>query len=177
MASTTRGCYERIERGLCQGLNERLDMPPTFARRAGQSLHPDAGGLQPAGGRANKAENPDVVYYRRKFASGAGGAAVRSVVVPFSLGLPRGRAIHQQDRGPRRMAGPATVTAGQVRHQGRRAVRQCHHQPAGHEGPGVSTANVRFHLAGLVRHHDPSAAFRRQGASTWSLRPCLPWPC
>ena len=24
------GCYERIERGLCQGLNERLDMPPTL---------------------------------------------------------------------------------------------------------------------------------------------------
>ncbi|WP_432212893.1 T6SS effector phospholipase Tle3 domain-containing protein, partial [Pseudomonas aeruginosa] len=34
-----------------------------------------------------KAENPDAVYYRRKFASGAGGAAVRSVIVPFYWGF------------------------------------------------------------------------------------------
>lgn len=81
------GCYERIERGLCQGLNERLDMPPTLP--GGQA---NPGYLTPAGyslpaDDEGKAENPDVVYYRRKFASGAGGAAVRSVVVPFYWGF------------------------------------------------------------------------------------------
>lgn len=81
------GCYERIERGLCQGLNERLDMPPTLP--GGQA---NPGYLTPAGyslpaDDEGKAENPDVVYYRRKFASGAGGAAVRSVVVPFCWGF------------------------------------------------------------------------------------------
>ena len=38
------GCYERIERGLCQGLNERLDMPPTLP--GGQA---NPGYLTPAG--------------------------------------------------------------------------------------------------------------------------------
>lgn len=81
------GCYERIERGLCQGLNERLDMPPTLP--GGQA---NPGYLTPAGyslpaDDEGKAENPDAVYYRRKFASGAGGAAVRSVVVPFYWGF------------------------------------------------------------------------------------------
>lgn len=81
------GCYERIERGLCQGLNERLDMPPTLPNGASNpgylipasySRPPDDGG---------RAENPDAVYYRRKFAAGLDGKSTRSVVVPFYWGF------------------------------------------------------------------------------------------
>ena len=81
------GCYERIERGLCQGLNERLDMPPTLPNGmsnpgylipASYSLPSDDGG---------QAENPDAVYYRRKFSAGSGGKSTRSVVVPFYWGF------------------------------------------------------------------------------------------
>ncbi|MFJ7141383.1 DUF3274 domain-containing protein [Pseudomonas protegens] len=77
------GCYERIERGLCAGLNERLDMPsvlpngvssPGFLRPAGYSLPEDDDG---------KATNPDAVYYRRKFSA----ADTRSVVIPFYWGF------------------------------------------------------------------------------------------
>ncbi|NBF08075.1 T6SS effector phospholipase Tle3 domain-containing protein [Pseudomonas sp. Fl4BN1] len=81
------GCYERIERGLCAGLNERLDMPsvlpngmsnPGFLRSASYSLPEDDGG---------KASNPDAVYYRRKFSAAANGADTRSVVIPFYWGF------------------------------------------------------------------------------------------
>ncbi|NBF06972.1 hypothetical protein GV819_32420, partial [Pseudomonas sp. Fl5BN2] len=81
------GCYERIERGLCQGLNERLDMPsvlpngvssPGFLRPASYSLPEDDDG---------KATNPDAVYYRRKFSAAANGADTRSVVIPFYWGF------------------------------------------------------------------------------------------
>ncbi|WP_053152353.1 T6SS effector phospholipase Tle3 domain-containing protein [Pseudomonas protegens] len=81
------GCYERIERGLCEGLNERLDMSPTLPngvsnpgllRPAGYSLPEDDDG---------KASNPDAVYYRRKFGASANGADSRSVVIPFYWGF------------------------------------------------------------------------------------------
>ncbi|WP_210712073.1 DUF3274 domain-containing protein [Pseudomonas sp. MWU349] len=81
------GCYERIERGLCQGLNERLDMSPTlpngvsnpgWLRPASYSLPEDDDG---------KASNPDAVYYRRKFGVSAHGADSRSVVIPFYWGF------------------------------------------------------------------------------------------
>lgn len=81
------GCYERIERGLCEGLNERLDMSPTLPnglsnpglmRPAGYSLPEDDDG---------KASNPDAVYYRRKFGASANGADSRSLVIPFYWGF------------------------------------------------------------------------------------------
>jgi len=81
------GCYERIERGLCQGLNERLDMPevlpngasnPGFLRSATYSLPKDDDG---------KATNPDAVYYRRKFSASSDGKAIRSMVIPFYWGF------------------------------------------------------------------------------------------
>lgn len=81
------GCYERIERGLCQGLNERLDMPaqlpngasnPGFFQSASYSLPEDDDG---------KADNPDAVYYRRKFSTTGNGSTPRSVVIPFYWGF------------------------------------------------------------------------------------------
>lgn len=81
------GCYERIERGLCQGLNERLDMPrtlpdgannPGFLTPATYSLPADDDGA---------ATNPDAVYYRRKFNGGSDAGATHSVVIPFYWGF------------------------------------------------------------------------------------------
>lgn len=81
------GCYERIERGLCQGLNERLDMPetlpggmnnPGYLKAAGYSLPSDDSG---------KATNPDAMYYRRKFSASGDGSSTRSVVIPFYWGF------------------------------------------------------------------------------------------
>jgi len=81
------GCYSRIESGLCQGLNERLDMPetlpggmnnPGYLRAAGYSLPSDDSG---------KATNPDAMYYRRKFSAADNGNSTRSVVIPFYWGF------------------------------------------------------------------------------------------
>lgn len=81
------GCYERIERGLCQGLNERLDMPrtlpngannPGFLLPASYSLPSDDDG---------KALNPDAVYFRRKSGASSEGCQPRSVVIPFYWGF------------------------------------------------------------------------------------------
>ena len=81
------GCYERIERGLCQGLNERLDMPetlpggmsnPGYLKGAGYSLPSDDSG---------KATDPDAMYYRRKFSASSDGSSTRSVVIPFYWGF------------------------------------------------------------------------------------------
>ncbi len=81
------GCYSRIESGLCQGLNERLDMPetlpggmnnPGYLRAAGYSLPSDDSG---------KATNPDAMYYRRKFSAADNGNPTRSVVIPFYWGF------------------------------------------------------------------------------------------
>ena len=80
------GCYARIESGLCQGLNERLDMPetlpggmnnPGYMRSAGYSLPSDDSG---------KATNPDAMYYRRKFNAADDAKPTRSVVIPFYWG-------------------------------------------------------------------------------------------
>ncbi|WP_426247963.1 T6SS effector phospholipase Tle3 domain-containing protein [Pseudomonas sp. TWR3-1-1] len=81
------GCYARIESGLCQGLNERLDMPetlpggmnnPGYMRSAGYSLPSDDSG---------KATNPDAMYYRRKFNAADDAKPTRSVVIPFYWGF------------------------------------------------------------------------------------------
>lgn len=81
------GCYARIESGLCQGLNERLDMPetlpggmnnPGYMRSAGYSLPSDDSG---------KATNPDAMYYRRKFTAADDAKPTRSVVIPFYWGF------------------------------------------------------------------------------------------
>lgn len=78
------GCYARIESGLCQGLNERLDMPetlpggmnnPGYMRSAGYSLPSDDSG---------KATNPDAMYYRRKFNAADDAKPTRSVVIRFT---------------------------------------------------------------------------------------------
>lgn len=81
------GCYARIESGLCQGLNERLDMPetlpggmnnPGYMRSAGYTLPSDDSG---------KATNPDAMYYRRKFNAADDAKPTRSVVIPFYWGF------------------------------------------------------------------------------------------
>ncbi|MEB0226576.1 effector protein Tle3 domain-containing protein [Pseudomonas sp. 10S4] len=81
------GCYERVERGLCQGLNERLDMPRTLPNGAN-----NPGFLMPAtyslpADDDGKATNPDAVYYRRNFGASSNGCQPRSVVIPFYWGF------------------------------------------------------------------------------------------
>ncbi|KAF1068069.1 MAG: hypothetical protein GAK45_01478 [Pseudomonas citronellolis] len=81
------GCYERLERGICQGLNERLDMPANLPN--GQS---NPGYLTPASyslpaDDQGKAQDPDAVYYRRRFSAASDGKSVRSVIVPFYWGF------------------------------------------------------------------------------------------
>ncbi|KAF1071336.1 MAG: hypothetical protein GAK45_00536 [Pseudomonas citronellolis] len=51
---------------------------PGFLIPAGYSLPSDDNG---------QAENPDAVYYRRKFSAGSDGKPARSVVVPFYWGF------------------------------------------------------------------------------------------
>lgn len=115
------GCYERIERGLCQGLNERLDMPPTLPNGmsnpgylipASYSLPSDDDG---------KAQNPDAVYYRRKFSAGSDGKSTRSVIVPFYWGFREEEAYIQKtephgewlDRNGNRLDKAGTKEGGQ----------------------------------------------------------------
>lgn len=115
------GCYERIERGLCQGLNERLDMPPTLPN--GMS---NPGYLVPASYSLpsdddGKAENPDAVYYRRKFSAGSDGKSTRSVIVPFYWGFREEEAYIQKtephgewlDRNGNRLDKAGTKEGGQ----------------------------------------------------------------
>lgn len=49
------GCYERIERGLCQGLNERLGMEPEVSTRRGVR---NPGYLEPAPRRRWQSDQP-----------------------------------------------------------------------------------------------------------------------
>ena len=138
-------------------------MPPTLP--GGQA---NPGYLTPAGyslpaDDEGKAENPDAVYWR-KFASGAGGAAVRSVVVPFYWGFRE----EEQYINKTAAHGEWLDRNGnwrQVRHQGRRAVRQCHHQPAGHVGQGFNGKLFGFisldWFGGTMTHPLFSAAGRK----------------
>ncbi len=81
------GCYERIERGLCQGLNERLDMPQTLPNGATNPGYLISAGYSLPSDDDGKATNPDAVYYRRKFSASSDGGAIRSVVIPFYWGF------------------------------------------------------------------------------------------
>ena len=83
------GCYERIERGLCQGLNERLGMEPEVTGSKGVR---NPGYLEPSGYSLpndddGQATNPDAMYYRRKFGASSNGGTTRSVVIPFYWGF------------------------------------------------------------------------------------------
>ena len=83
------GSYERIERGLCQGLNERLDMGKEIPTRKGVR---NPGYLEPSGYSLpgdddGQATNPDAMYYRRKFSATRDGGPTRSVVIPFYWGF------------------------------------------------------------------------------------------
>lgn len=80
------GVYASIEQGLCEGLNERLDLAfqPDGA--------PGSGRLEPATYTSpaddyGVASNPDAVYYRRRFSDSSDGRAARSVVIPFYWGF------------------------------------------------------------------------------------------
>lgn len=80
------GVYASIEQGLCDGLNERLDL----AEQPDGS--PGAGRLYAAtytspGDDGGAASNPDAVYYRRRFSEAANGVPARSVVIPFYWGF------------------------------------------------------------------------------------------
>ncbi|RJG10087.1 DUF3274 domain-containing protein [Pseudomonas cavernicola] len=81
------GCYERIERGLCQGLNERLDMPQTLPNGASNPGYLMSAGYSLPTDDDGKASNPDAVYYRRKFSASSDGGSTRSVVIPFYWGF------------------------------------------------------------------------------------------
>ncbi|MBB4866993.1 hypothetical protein HNP46_005901 [Pseudomonas nitritireducens] len=81
------GCYERLERGLCQGLNERLDIPATLPNGQGNPGYLIPASYSVPSDDQGKAENPDAVYYRRKFSAGSDGKSTRSVVVPFYWGF------------------------------------------------------------------------------------------
>ncbi|WP_273828842.1 T6SS effector phospholipase Tle3 domain-containing protein [Pseudomonas sp. SBT1-2] len=81
------GCYERIERGLCQGLNERLDMPQTLPNGASNPGYLTSAGYSLPTDDDSKATNPDAVYYRRKFGASGTGGSTRSVVIPFYWGF------------------------------------------------------------------------------------------
>ncbi|APC19548.1 hypothetical protein BLL42_27920 (plasmid) [Pseudomonas frederiksbergensis] len=90
------GCYARIEQGLCEGLNERLDMPRTFPNGAN-----NPGYLLPASYTApadddGEAKNPDAVYFRRKAGASSNGCQPRSVVVPFYWGFREEEAFIQK---------------------------------------------------------------------------------
>ncbi|APC19549.1 hypothetical protein BLL42_27930 (plasmid) [Pseudomonas frederiksbergensis] len=115
------GCYERIEAGLCQGLNERLDLWPNLPNGM---VNP--GYLKPAqytspSDDGGKAPNPDAVYYRRKFGASSTGGATRSVVIPFYWGFreeeahinktePHGEWL---DRNKNRLDKAGTIEGGQ----------------------------------------------------------------
>lgn len=81
------GCYERIERGLCLGLNERLDMPQTLPNGASNPGYLTSAGYSLPIDDDGKATNPDAVYYRRKFGASDTGGSTRSVVIPFYWGF------------------------------------------------------------------------------------------
>lgn len=81
------GCYERIERGLCQGLNERLDMPRTLPNGANNPGYMMPASYSLPSDDDGTAINPDAVYFRRKFGASSDGCQPRSVVVPFYWGF------------------------------------------------------------------------------------------
>ncbi|WP_350615356.1 DUF3274 domain-containing protein [Pseudomonas sp. HY7a-MNA-CIBAN-0227] len=81
------GCYERIERGLCKGLNERLDLSPTLPNGASNPGYLTSAGYSEPKDDNGKATNPDAMYYRRKFGASSNGGTNRSVVVPFYWGF------------------------------------------------------------------------------------------
>ena len=78
--------YASIERGLCAGLSDRLDLgfKPDGS--------PGAGRLEPASYTSpvddyGVSSNPDAVYYRRRFSDSPDGRGARSVVIPFYWGF------------------------------------------------------------------------------------------
>ncbi|MFW9080591.1 T6SS effector phospholipase Tle3 domain-containing protein [Pseudomonas sp. P2757] len=115
------GCYARIEQGLCEGLNERLDMPRTFPNGAN-----NPGYLLPASYTTpadddGEAKNPDAVYFRRKAGASSNGCQPRSVVVPFYWGFREEEAFIQKteahgqwlDRDGNRLDKAGTKEGGQ----------------------------------------------------------------
>ncbi|ULU23588.1 T6SS effector phospholipase Tle3 domain-containing protein [Dyella terrae] len=93
------GVYADIEKGLCDGLNERLDLltpgklsgdNPGRLMAATYSLPQDDQG---------KAANPDAIYYRRKFGSARRGEdGICSIVVPFYWGYREEEHAIQKDK-------------------------------------------------------------------------------
>jgi pimeloyl-ACP methyl ester carboxylesterase len=80
------GVYADIEKGLCEGLNERLDH---LSNARGQinaaALIPATYSLPTA--HDHLAPDPDKVYFRRLANTGKGGDTSRSVVIPFYWGF------------------------------------------------------------------------------------------
>jgi pimeloyl-ACP methyl ester carboxylesterase len=80
------GVYASIEQGLCDGLNERLDLAFQPDGSPGVGRLEAASYTSPANDYG-VAFNPDAVYYRRRFSDATDGRATRSVVIPFYWGF------------------------------------------------------------------------------------------
>lgn len=80
------GVYADIEKGLCEGLNERLDhLSNARGQTNSAALVPASYSLPTA--QDHLAKDPDKVYFRRLANTGQGGDASRSVVIPFYWGF------------------------------------------------------------------------------------------
>lgn len=91
------GVYADIEQGLCDGLNERLDLLTPGKRTGDNPGRLMAATYTSPADDQGKAPNPDAVYFRRRFESTRRGDQQCGIVVPFYWGFREEEAAIQKD--------------------------------------------------------------------------------